>query len=155
MIDTPQIVRSQPQQTAVIRFTIPRAEMPQVMGAAIAELAGAIAAQGAGPAGPLYTFHYRTPTDNFDFEVSFPVSKPVAPAGRVQPGQLPAATVARTIYRGPYEGLGDAWGEFMRWLDANGHRGAGTLWERYVSGPESGADAATWQTELNRPLADD
>lgn len=155
MIDTPQIVRSQPQHTAVIRFTIPREEMPRIMGAAIGELVGAITAQGAGPAGPMYTFHYRNPTDSFDFEVGFPVSQPVAPAGRVQPGQLPAATVARTIYRGPYEGLGDAWGDFMRWMDANGHRSAGTLWERYVSGPESGADATAWQTELNRPLAED
>lgn len=155
MIDTPQIVRSQPQQTAVIRLTIPREEMPRIMGAAIGELVGAITAQGAGPAGPMYTFHHRNPTDSFDLEVGFPVSKPIAPAGRVQPGQLPAATVARTIYRGPYEGLGDAWGEFMRWIEANGHRPSSTLWERYVSGPESGADATVWQTELNRPLAED
>lgn len=155
MIDTPQIVRSQPQQTAVIRLTIPREEMPRIMGAAIGELVGAITTQGAGPAGPMYTFHHRNPTDSFDLEVGFPVSKPVAPAGRIQPGQLPAATVARTIYRGPYEGLGDAWGEFMRWIEANGHRPSSTLWERYVSGPESGADATVWQTELNRPLAED
>jgi effector-binding domain-containing protein len=155
MIDTPQIVRSQPQQTAVIRLTIPREEMPRIMGAAIGELVSAITAQGAGPAGPMYTFHHRNPTDSFDLEVGFPVSKPIAPAGRVQPGQLPAATVARTIYRGPYEGLGDAWGEFMRWIEANGHRPSSTLWERYVSGPESGADATVWQTELNRPLAED
>ncbi|WP_257385905.1 GyrI-like domain-containing protein [Tahibacter caeni] len=155
MIDVPQIVRSEPQQTAVIRFTVPREEMPRVMHAAIDELVGAITAQDAGPAGPMYTFHHRNPTDSFDLEVGFPVRKPVAPVGRVQPGQLPAATVARTVYRGPYEGLGQAWGEFMRWIEAGGRRSAGTLWERYVRGPESGADAATWETELNRPLLDD
>jgi effector-binding domain-containing protein len=88
----------------------------------------------------------------FDFEVGVPVSKPVAPAGRVEPGELPAATVARTVYHGGYEGLGNAWGEFDRWLAAEGHKAAGSLWECYVSGPESGSDPAKWRTELNRPL---
>lgn len=40
----------------------------------------------------------------FDFEISVPVTSPVAAAGRVKPGQLPATKVARTIYHGPYEG---------------------------------------------------
>ncbi|WP_313917380.1 hypothetical protein [Tahibacter sp.] len=31
MIDTPQIVSSPAQQSAVIRFTIPREEMPTIM----------------------------------------------------------------------------------------------------------------------------
>jgi len=43
MIDPPQIVHSQAQQTAAIHFTIPRAQMPEVMGAAINELLAAIA----------------------------------------------------------------------------------------------------------------
>lgn len=154
MIDTPQIVQHDAQQTAVIHLTLPPQEMPHVMGAAIQELIGAIAAQQAGPVGPMYTYHRRNPTDTFDLEVGFPVSKPIAPAGRVQPGQIPAARVARTVYRGGYEGLGNAWGEFMGWIRDNGHRSAETLWERYVAGPESGTDATQWQTEFNRPLLD-
>jgi effector-binding domain-containing protein len=60
--------------------------------------------------------------------------------------------VARTVYRGPYEGLGTAWGEFNAWIAANGHTPAPDLWECYVAGPESSPDPATWRTELNRPL---
>lgn len=48
--------------------------------------------------------------DTFDFEVGVPVAAPVAAAGRVKPGELPAATVARTVYHGDYSGLGEAWG---------------------------------------------
>jgi hypothetical protein len=36
----------------------------------------------------------------------------VTPVGRVKAGQLPATTIARTIYHGDYDGLGAAWGEF-------------------------------------------
>jgi effector-binding domain-containing protein len=152
MLDTPQITQSDAQQTAVIRLIIPRDEIQHVMGPAIGEVMGAVAAQGIGLAGPVYSHHFKMSPDTWDFEVGVPVTAPVTPTGRVTPSELPAAKVARTIYHGPYEGLGDAWGEFMAWIEAEGLTPAEGLWERYVTGPESGPDASTWSTELNRPL---
>ena len=75
------------------------------------------------------------------------------PAGRVKPGRWPEQKVARTTYHGPYEGLPSAWDEFVRWMKANGHEQAESLWEVYSVGPQSSPDAAPWRTELNRPLA--
>jgi effector-binding domain-containing protein len=71
----------------------------------------------------------------------------------VEPGERPAARVARTVYHGPYVGLGPAWGEFGAWIAAEGHTPAPDLWECYLTGPESGPDPSGWRTELNRPLA--
>lgn len=153
MLDTPEITHTAAQPTAVIRLTIPRAEIQQVMGPAIGEVIAAVAAQGIGPAGPVFSHHLRMTPEVFDFEVGVPVTAPVAPVGRVVAGELPAARVARAIYRGPYEGLGDAWGELIGWMAANGHEPAESLWECYVAGPESGPDASAWRTELNRPLS--
>ena len=152
MLDQPQIVQTAAQRTAVIRLTIPRSEIQRVMGPGINEVMTAIAAQGIAPAGPVFSHHLRMDPDTFDFEIGVPVAAPIAAAGRVEAGQLPAATVARTSYRGPYEGLGAAWGEFIAWIAAEGHEPAPDLWECYVAGPESSADPATWRTELNRPL---
>ncbi|MCC6857707.1 MAG: GyrI-like domain-containing protein [Bryobacterales bacterium] len=152
MIEIPQILRTGAQLAAVIRLIIPREEIRTVMGPGIGELMAAIAAQGIAPAGPVFSHHFRMDPKVFDFEVGVPVARPVSPAGRVKPGELPAARVARTVYRGPYEGLGEAWGEFSAWLQANGHTPAPNLWERYVAGPESNPDPSTWRTELNRPL---
>jgi effector-binding domain-containing protein len=153
MIDTPQITETAAQITAVIRLTIPRAEIQKVMGPAIGEIMAAVAAQDMSPAGPIFSYHFRMDPEVFDFEVGVPVAKPVSSSGRVKPGQLPARKVARTVYRGPYEGLGPAWGEFNAWLAANGHKPAAELWESYVAGPESSPDPASWRTELTRPLA--
>ena len=91
---------------------------------------------------------------------AIPVPVPVAAAGRVRAGELPTTRVARTIYRGPYEGLHEAWREFGERaerelgdrLQAEGLRPGSTLWERYVAGPESSPDPTDWRTELNRPL---
>jgi len=153
MLDKPQIVQAVAQPAAVIRLTVPRKEIRNVMGPAIAEAMATVAAQGIGPTGPVFSHHLRMDPDIFDFEVGVPVTALVSASGRVKAGQLPAATVARTVYHGPYEGLGSAWGEFDTWIAAEGHTPARDLWECYVAGPESNPDAATWRTELNRPLA--
>lgn len=152
MIETPQIVQTAAKLTAIIRLTIPREEIRNVMGPGIGELMATLTAQGLSPAGPIFSHHLRMDPATFDFELGVPVNRPVSAAGRVKPGQLPAAKVARTIYLGPYEGLGPAWGEFGAWIAAKGHKPAPNLWERYVRGPESSPDPATWRTELNRPL---
>ena len=152
MLDEPEIVQTVAQRTAIIRLTIPRAEIRKVMGPSIGEVMAAVAAQGMTPAGPVFSHHLRMDPDVFDFEIGVPVAAAIARTGRVQPGELPAATVARTVYHGPYEGLGRAWGEFDAWIAAEGLTPAPDLWECYVSGPESGPDPAAWRTELNRPL---
>ena len=152
MIDSPEIVQIAAQPTAIIRFTIPRSEIQHVMGPGHAELMETIAAQGIAPTGPWFTHHLRMDPETFDFELGVPISAALAAAGRVIAGELPAATVARTVYHGGYEGLGDAWGEFGAWIEAAGHTQAPNLWERYLAGPESSADPAAWRTELNRRL---
>jgi effector-binding domain-containing protein len=153
MLDKPRIVQTDAQLTAIIHLTVPREEIRNVMGPGIAELMATVAAQGIAPAGPVFSHHLRMDPDIFDFEIGVPVTATVAAAGRVKAGQLPAATVARTVYHGPYEGLGAAWGEFDTWIAAEGHTPAPDLWECYVAGPESNPNPDTWSTELNRPLS--
>jgi effector-binding domain-containing protein len=152
MIDTPQVIRSPARSAAVIHITVPRDDIRSAMGTGHRELMAALAAQGIAPAGPWFTHHLRAPAETFDFEIGVPVASVVAPAGRVKAGELPAATVARTVYHGPYEGLAQGWGELMAWIAAAGYTPASHLWEVYVAGPETGADASGYRTELNRPL---
>jgi len=152
MIETPQIIQTAARPTAIIHATVSWQEMPATMGPGIAELLAAIHAQGIAPAGEIFTHHLRRPTDTFDFEISVPVATPIIPAGRVQPGEWPALKMARTVYHGPYEGLADAWPEFMDWIKANGHQTTDELWESYTVGPHSNPNPAAWRTELSMTL---
>ena len=68
----------------------------------------------------VFAHHLKMDPGTFDFEVGVPVSAPVSPAGRVKPGELPGARVARKVYTGPYEGLDEAWGAFDGWMKAQG-----------------------------------
>lgn len=152
MISTPTIIQTEAHAAAIIHITTPRHEMMKVFGPAVAELMSALAAQGVEPIGAVFAHHLKMSPGVFDFELGVKVTAPVTATGRVKPGQLPAAKVARTIYSGPYEGLPTAWGEFDAWMKANGCEQAENLWELYSVGPQSTPDQAGWRTELNRPL---
>ena len=152
MIDQPQIVQSPRQQTAAIHVTVPRDGIMQAFPPAVHELVAALGAQGIKPSGPLLSYHLKVPTDVFDFEIAFPVDREVKPEGRVFASEVPAMTVARSIYRGPMEGLGSAWGELCNWMSENKHTTRSILWESYLVGPDSTPDPAKWQTQLNWPI---
>jgi effector-binding domain-containing protein len=153
MIDTPIVTTVTAQRTACIPLIVTFAEMQLVMGPGIQEIFAALGAQGIAPTGAWFTHHRRRPTDTFDFSICVPIATPVKPVGRVQNGERRAARIARTIYAGPYEGLGAAWGEFHAWIAAQGHKPQTDLWEAYLRGPESGNDPSAWRTELSQPLA--
>ncbi|CAN5907633.1 hypothetical protein BH11PSE12_BH11PSE12_26030 [soil metagenome] len=152
MIDKPLVINSTRLTTAIVPITVPRSEIGRVMGPGIEELYAAIQAQGLNPTGPWFSHHHRMRPELFEFDISVPVDGVIVPVGRVQPAELPEATVLRTVYRGPYEGLGQAWGEFRAWSRANDYVVAENLWEVYLAGPDTSADPADWCTELNMPL---
>ena len=154
MIEPPQVIRSTAQRVAMIRLTVSKERVREVMGPGLAELHAALVAQGVTPIGPWFTHHLHMPADTFDFEICLPVDVEITPAGRVVPGTLVARRVARTVHHGGYDGLGGGWGELMAWIEAQGLVAAPDFWEVYAVGPESSSDPAAWRTELVRPLVD-
>lgn len=149
MIETPQVIQTTAQPIAFIPVTVSWEDMPKVMGPGIAELLAEITSQGTKPVGEIFTHHLRRPTDTFEFEICVAVEKPIKAFGRVQPGEYPATKMARTVYQGPYEGLADAWPEFMDWVEKNNLTTSAELWESYSVGPHSNPNPAAWRTELS------
>ena len=154
MIEPLRILQTEPQLTASIPLRVPREEIRSVMGPGLAELKAAVAAQNIAITGPWFTHHFRNPGEVFDFEICLPVATSVTPANRMKPGQWPAMKIAQTTYHGGYEGLGEAWGEFMDWIQAQGLKTTDDLWECYLVGPEAGDDSSAYRTQLNKPLVE-
>ena len=152
MLEKPQLIRTGEQLTAVVHLIVPRNEISTVMGPAIHEVLAVLSAQEISCAGSCFSYHMTRPTDIFNFEVGFPITSVIKPVGRVKMSKLPAALIVRTFYQGSYEGLASAWAEFCSWIETEGHKPEDSLWETYLSGPESGSDPSLWRTELNRPL---
>jgi effector-binding domain-containing protein len=116
MIEKPQIIETAAQQVATIHIETPRTEMPHVIGPGIIEAVSAAKTQGIGPVGPWFAHHLNITPESFNFDICVPVSAPISAVGRVKPWTRPALKMVRTIYHGPYEGLGEAWHESLRML---------------------------------------
>jgi effector-binding domain-containing protein len=152
LIEPPQITQTAAQPMAYIHLEIPREQIREAMGPGISEVISTCNAQGVTITGPWFTHHLRLLPDRWDFDICVPVATAVKAAGRVRPGVRPARDAVRTIYRGGYERLGDAWGEFKAWIAAQGLPAAPDILECYLVGPESGPDTSKYETELTQPL---
>jgi len=150
MLDEPTIVETKALAAAVIHLKIKKEEIRNVMGPAMQELMALIPSGGITPAGRIFSHHFATDPGHFEFEVGIPVTGKVTATGRVVAGELPARRVIRTNYRGGYEGLGEAWGQFEAAIKARSVATTGEFWEVYTTGPESGPDETKWSTELNK-----
>lgn len=115
----------------------------------------ALQAAGITPTGPAFGLHTRMPSHTVDIEAGIPVTAaatqlPEGLVNSVQPGGL----VAATSYIGPYEGLGQAWSDFLEAVAAAGHTPKLPLWESYVTMPTPDADPSTIRTDLQVLLND-
>lgn len=149
MITTPELITTTEVLAATIHLVIPGHDMPKYMDPAIQEIIQMLSDQGLNPAGPMFSYHHRRPSETFDFEIGFPVVKSVEEKGRVKNSALPAAKVVRAVYQGPYERLGDAWRTLQDWVRAEGLPETGRFWERYMNNPDEVKDPKDYRTELN------
>lgn len=149
MIATPKIVETEAVPAAVIHLSFPRSQMQREMGPAIHEAIDLVVSQGVGPAGPVFANHSRFDPERFDFELGVPINGELSPEGRVTAGELPAARIVQTIYRGPYDGLPQAWQQFSEWIRENDIQTAEGFREVYARGPESSENPEEWETELS------
>lgn len=132
----------------------PMLDMATVFDETFTALFPELATRGITPVGPAFSLHHRMPTDTATFEVGIPVDSPLGSAltteGGVslEPASLPAGTIARISYLGPYEGLGEAWTAFMQAIAAQGKQPELPFWEVYVTEPSPEANPATMRTDL-------
>ncbi len=149
MIEEPTIIEVSAITGACIHLVIPGREMPKYIDPAIAEILKALNAHGTSPAGPLFSYHLRRPSDTFDFELGFPVEGEVQPQGRVRQIMRPAFRVARVMYIGPYEELTQGWMALHHWVRERKLNEDGRFWECYITDPDEEPDPTKWRTELN------
>ncbi len=141
----------QPQPTAVGRATLTVQELPSWLGRTYGAVAQALAAHGAGPAGPPFARYHRLGDNRFTVEAGFPAATVIEAVGDVIPSELPGGQVAVTVHTGPYETMEPAYEALVSWVTDHGGEVAGDAWEVYFSDPATQPDPATWRTEVVQP----
>ena len=71
-------------------------------------------------------------TSDIDVEAAVYLKQPIPEGGRVKVYQLPAASMASVIHKGPYNRLSQAYEALGRWIEANGYKIVGPNREVYL-----------------------
>jgi len=148
-----ELVEVSRRATAVVRGTIPMAELPAFFDSAFEQLATALTRQQRTISEPAFALYHGAPTEVARLEVGFPVETEVEPTGDVEASHLPAGKVARTIHRGSFEQLGDSWGRLGAWIGDRDLEPGESMWEVYLTEPSPDMDPADLVTELNWPVS--
>ena len=147
------IKKVEPQILASIRAVLPTySDIGQLYG----EIFGYLGSQGiTKPAGPtIFIGHdpeYKE--SDVDVEAGVPISNAIPGAGRVSVYELPGMEQAAcTIYKGPYENIGEAYSAIMSWTEDNGYQITGPDRELYLTSPADTDDPAQYVTEIQFPV---
>lgn len=154
MAEEIELVEVEQRPTAVVRGTVPMAELPSFFDSAFELLADALGQQAVQVSGAAFAMYHGAPTEVARLEVGFPLDTPVEPVGDVEASHLPAGKVARTVHRGAFDDLGESWGRLGGWIGDNGLVPSESMWEVYLTEPSPDMDPSDLRTELNWPVSD-
>ncbi len=141
------------QPTAAVREQVRTTELPDFFGRAFTAVLHALRAQDVMPSGPPFALYHGMPADTVDVEAGFPVPAPVEPEGAVVRGVLPAGRAVEAVHVGPYDTLPTTYGQVLQRIEEDGRQPSSTMWEYYLSDPETEPDPSTWRTRVVWPEA--
>jgi len=106
------------------------------------------------PSGPCFTIDHQEEYKeaDLDLEVCEPIAGDLEGDERVSVRHLPGCQMASTIHIGPFEGLSEAYGTFVTWIERNGFRIVGPNREIYLRSFEDGCDPSEFVTEIQFPV---
>jgi effector-binding domain-containing protein len=143
------------EHALVLRLRVTLPTIGPSLGDGFGRVAGQAAAMGARIVGPPFAMYPEEPVGEFAVVVGFPIAPGTAVPAEgdgVELLDLPAADAVDVMFRGPYDGIGAAWGEIMAWMAANGRTMGAPCREVYLNSPDE-VPPEGLLTRLLMPLA--
>ena len=145
------IKKVKPQKAVSIRRILPNYSKISELFNAIGPYMGKTHAPCKGPPVALYHDPEFKEAD-VDVEVAFPLWREVKEEGEFKMVELPGyESMASVMYKGPYEGIGEAYNALMRWVEANSYHLTGPTREIYLTEPGK-VPPAEYVTEVQAPV---
>lgn len=143
------------QSIAGIRSIVPNPQLESFFDQACREIRAYLSQIGvAAIADPMSLWHSSPGEipDGFEIETCIPIERPVPAQGRIQPGELPAGTLASTIHEGPYDTMSAAFDAVWVWTQEHGYELAGPPRDVVLVGPDTTDNPTEYRTEIVYPI---
>ena len=130
-----EIKEQSDQPVLSIRTRTPVQDIPQVLGKAYGAIAQYLGELGEQSAGPPFAAYYNMDMQNLDIEIGFPVSVKLPGKGDIEASKIPSGKVATCLYTGPYSEIEPAYNAISQWIEDNGYKPTGVVYEMYLNDP--------------------
>ena len=132
-----KIVTLDRQPTAVVKATVPFAEIPQAQRSARAKIDAGLPSLDTGALGLTCTRWLPPQGGALYMEMGTIVARPIEARGEIVPSELPAGRAVHSVMVGPFDGMGAAWQTLFEWCQAEKLKPAGINWEVYGPTPSN------------------
>jgi effector-binding domain-containing protein len=154
MSDDIEIVQRQSQPSLAVKATVATFRMPMIMGKAYGSIMAHMQAKGIEMSGAPYTLYqdidwqaagqskglsafFKMFTQKWKMEIGVPVAVDTAGEGEVIPATIPAGRYLKTLHRGPYAKVSEAYDRLMAYAHNNSLKLGPYSLELYLNDPES------------------
>jgi effector-binding domain-containing protein len=153
-------VEAKPSVAVRVTLPMPDFDLGPVFARWLPAVAGRIGEVGGQIGGPAFGRYHQFGPDVVDVEIGFVVAVPgegleplaALPEGGIGRSELPGGWVARTVHRGPYDGLSPVYDALHEWIHAQpGVDDGDGPWESYLDSPAEVAMEDV-RTEIVWPL---
>ena len=142
------VVEVKEQAYLGIRDVVEVSAIPAKMGEFFRELFEYLGRKGIQPVGPPFAYYHSFNPEMIDMESGVPVSMPHEGEGRIRGGKLPSGKALRALHIGPYDRLVETYNAMMAYAMEMDIELVETMWECYLTDPQSESDPSKWRTEI-------
>ncbi len=136
-----------------IKATVPSAEVGAKLGELFPKLMQYVGEKGIQMAGPPYSKYYSwDPQGDTEMEAGVPIAGEAESKGDIEYLELPAVKVATALHIGPYESIGPVYEAIQKYIDREGMKVTGAVWEEYLTDPNAEPDPNKYKTQVYYPV---
>lgn len=136
-----------------IKATVPSAEVGAKLGELYPKLMEYMKEKEIQMAGPPYSKYYSwDPEGESEMEAGVPVAGEAEGEGEIEFIELPAVKVVTSLHVGPYEAIGPVYEAIQKYIEKEGLKIAGAVWEVYLTDPNIETDPNKYQTQVYFPV---
>lgn len=141
------------QPILYIQRQVPQTQLQVLFAECFPKLYGHCMANGIEMAGQPIARYVSIGAGKWTVDCAIPIASAAQSDGEIEAGTLQAGSTAVATHQGEYDSLAESYAVIEEWVQQNGWKNNGPIWECYVTSPAEHPNPADWKTDIFWPIA--
>lgn len=140
------------QPIVFIQRQVPQTQLQALFAECFPKLYGHCMANGIEMAGQPIARYVAIGTGKWTVDCAIPIAAAAQSEGEIEAGTLQAGPTAVATHQGEYDTLPESYAVIEEWVQQNGWKNNGPIWECYVTSPAEHPNPTDWKTDIFWPI---